>query len=657
MNICEHLTATARLFPDRDAIRFEGSTFTYAALDRMSHAASQNLTEAGIQPGDRVAIMLPNVPAFAVWYYAALRLGAIAVSMSTRSAASEIGFLVDDCGAKFFVTDDDTLPRIRSELPICVTHAVTTSDFGDTCLGVSLTVEKNVASDWVAARPNDPATILYTSGTTGFAKGATLSHMNVRSNVNAFNHLCNMQPCDRILLAVPLFHCFGQNALLNSVLNVGATLILQRRFDLYESKRLIADEQVTQLYGVPMMFQLLLDSCTIADLKTVSYCFSAAATLPMQVGDQWRQKFDMPINEGYGLTETSPFASYNHRLKFVPGSIGTPIDAVEMKIVDTETGEECLPGTLGEIVVRGPNVMLGYWNREEDTAAAIRDGWFHSGDIGRIDERGFFYIVDRVKDMIVVGGLKVYPAEVERVLLDQAMVTQAAVVGLEDDVFGEQVVAFVVFSERGEDDDAATLQTIKQHAQNHLANYKVPRIVVRIDELPRNASGKVLKRKLREYDLQVPNVAGDLEDSDDSERQSASQLRSPSLRKELETTHATNYLRVATHFVQQLVQEISQTDEMTDANERFLDVGLDSLMIVEMSNQIQVELGSKHDVPPTLVFDHPRICDLSEFLVAALTDQPASLPASADVSSDVRDDVDEMSEEDILEALMKELDS
>ena len=236
MNICEHLTATAKIFPDRPAIRFEETTITYARLDELSQTAAAVIAEAGVQPGDRVAIMLPNVPAFAVWYYAALRIGAIAVSISTRSAPSEVAYFIIDSGASFFVCEEVTRDNVD---PPCTT--VTTNDIGN-CSSVVPTENHTDQSSSNAthsgdhcatihnAQPNDPALILYTSGTTGFAKGATLSHANVRSNVHAFNHLCNMQPHDRILLAVPLFHCFGQNALLNSVLNVGATIVLQRRF-------------------------------------------------------------------------------------------------------------------------------------------------------------------------------------------------------------------------------------------------------------------------------------------------------------------------------------------------------------------------------------------------------------------------------------------
>jgi len=419
MNICESLTVTAKIFPDRTAIIFGDVSFSYAALNQRSIAAATVLRESGIGPGDRVALMLPNTPSFAIWYYAVLRIGAIAVSIGTRLAHSEVEFTVSDCAAKAFIAGESAAELIRS-LPETVELALPVADVdGDVCssgfsrnsedfrLEAVLQTAGQTSNCDHNADPKDAALILYTSGTTGFPKGATLSHGNVRSNVHAFNHLCNMQPDDVVLLAVPLFHCFGQNALLNSVLNVGGTLVLQQRFDLNESKQLIADHAVTQLYGVPMMFGLLLESCSTADLASVNYCFSAAAPMPIQTANAWREKFSLPI----------PFATYNHRLKFVPGSIGTAIDSVELKIVDTSNGvagESCPTGELGEIAIRGPNVMLGYWNRPEETAAAIRDGWFFSGDIGRIDEEGYLYIVDRVKDMIAVAGLKVFPAEVER---------------------------------------------------------------------------------------------------------------------------------------------------------------------------------------------------------------------------------------------------
>lgn len=642
MNISEHLSTTARIFPDNIAILFEGQAITYSELERKASAASRELLNAGIQPGDRVGIMLGNVPAFPVWYYAALKIGAIAVSISTRAADAEVAFLLEDCEASVLVSHSS-----QSSLPGCIKNSIETSDAGD----VSLEDPETAALETYNAAPDDPALILYTSGTTGFPKGATLSHNNVRTNVCAFNHLCNMQPDDRILLAVPLFHCFGQNALLNSALNVGATLVLQRRFDLNETKDLISRHAVTQLYGVPVMFQLLLNSCSPDELASVNYCFSAAAKLPLKLAEAWREKYELPIHEGYGLTETSPFASYNHRLKFVPGSIGTPIDAVEMKVVDTESGNDCAPGELGEIVIKGPNVMLGYWNRKEETAAAIEDGWFHSGDIGRVDERGFFYIVDRVKDMIAVGGLKVFPAEVERVMLEHPAVRDVAVVGAADDVFGEQVIAFVVLEEANI--AAGTLADIKEFTAQRLANYKVPRIVTRLEELPRNPSGKVLKRELREL------VAEGGFRNEEEQASPQTQLRAACLQQNLAGAYESNYEAVATKFVQELIQDILQTEEQPEPGDRFLDIGLDSLMIVEVSNQIQVELGNRTDVPATLLFDYPRVSDLSRYLLNQLTEQSAvsSRKIVSASNADLRAEIESLSEEKALEELMKELES
>ena len=668
MNICEHLFVTAKLFPDKEAVVFQGQRFTYAQLASMTAAAAEQLSAAGIERGDRVAIMLPNIPAFIVWYYAALKVGAIAVSVSTRLAAPEVSFLVTDCQAKVFIALQETLSVCENELPDCVTAKFVASENGEVDADSS-----TANTTFTNTQPNEAALILYTSGTTGFAKGATLTHANVRSNVHAFNHLCNMQPEDRILLAVPMFHCFGQNALLNSAFNVGATIVLQKRFDPVETRELIRDQAITQLYGVPMMFQLLQGICDPADMNSITYCFSAAATLPIQTATRWQEKFGLPINEGYGLTETSPFASYNHRIKFVPGSIGTPIDNVEMKIVDTQTGEPCSVGELGEIAIRGPNVMLGYWNRDEDTAQAIRDGWFHSGDIGRQDDSGYFFIVDRVKDMISVGGQKVFPAEVERVLLDDASVAQIAVVGLPDDVFGEQVVAFVIAAE-GVSNTEKVAGALKQLASQNLAAYKVPREFVFIDELPRNPSGKILKRKLREYDLSGHNDSSEKASANSNEKSTTASgtesqpKHTPQLRPQLQSAYPSSRKQIATQFVIELVKSLTQSDKPIASETRLLDAGLDSLMIVEMSSTIQTELGSEVEVPATLVFDHPKVGDLSEFLLTTICHDDASTkpapphlnfaqPTKATTTANSLDEINAMTEEQALEELMKELEA
>ena len=673
MNICESITTTARIWPDKFALISGDRRMTYKELNRLTSAAAEQLRNRDVTVGDRVALRLPNTPAFAVWYYAALRIGAIVVSVSTRLADPEVVSILEDCEASVLIVADDQ--DSLAQPPACLSSCVVTSTTGDHCDGTLLDVADEAAasaSTWHDAQPDDAALILYTSGTTGFAKGATLSHGNVRSNVFSFNHLCNMRPCDRILLAVPLFHCFGQNALLNSALNVGATLVMQNRFDLNESKKLIAEHKITQLYGVPMMFQLLHDSCQPSDLASIEYCFTAAANMPIQVAESWWDKFGMPVHEGYGLTETSPFASYNHRDRFVPGSIGMPIDNVEMKIVDTETGEECPAGELGEIAIRGPNVMIGYWNRPQDTALAIRDGWFHSGDIGKIDDDGFFYIVDRVKDMITIGGLKVYPAEVERVLLDHASIAQVAVVGIPDSVFGEQVVAFVVLADDADPDKALT--EINAYAAEHLGNYKRPRQFFPIDRLPVNPSGKIKKTELREVAAQSPTLlqASDTGQSLDGATSpaagsitvDASRLQPATLKSSLASAFPSEHAGIATEFVRETVARLAGLDELPKSDSRFLELGLDSLLVVELSGQVQVELGESVIVPATLVFDYPRVTDLAQYLVATIVPGASAAPTAGGVpepkhlkktGGDIRSEIEEMSDEEALEQLLGEL--
>ncbi len=663
MNICEHLTAAARLLPEKDAIRFEGSSWTYGELARLSAAAADRLTDAGVRRGDRVALMLPNVPAFAVWYYAALRLGGVPVSISTRLVGDEVEHIVRDCEPLAFVAAAGSSAGLGSGDSSRPIEVLETSECGRLCDGKELlAVGGEPVSDWVDTEPDDPALILYTSGTTGYPKGATLSHRNVRTNVNAFNHLCGMQPSDRILLAVPLFHCFGQNALLNSALNVGATLVLQRVFEPSATKQLIQQERVTQLYGVPTMFQLLHECCAPEEFSSVRYCFSAAAPLPVEAAQRWQEKFGLPIYEGYGLTETSPFASYNHRVLHRNGSIGTPIDGVEMRIVDTDSGNECPPGELGEIAIRGPNVMLGYWNRPDATAEAIRDGWFHSGDIGRRDDCGFFYIVDRLKDMISVGGLKVYPAEVERVLRELDGVADAAVVGVPDKLLGEQVVAFVILGSADKPGRESAAAAIQKAAHERLAAYKTPTAVLVLDELPRNPSGKILKTVLRE------RAQASLAEGTTAPREDAA---APRLRELLAKAHPNTRVAAATQYLQELVTSLTQSESSPDPEAGFLDSGLDSLLIVEMSNRLQAELGSDVEVPPTLVFDYPRLVDLAGFLVTAVYGEAAAPTGNGRQTSpsgttesvltiataDLCSEVESMTDEEADRALLRELES
>lgn len=638
MNICEHLTVPAQIFPEREALIFDGNRYTYTAIEGLSSRAACYLQDLGIQPGDRVAIALPNTPAFVVWYYAVLRVGAIVVSVSTRLTPQEIRFIVEDCAAVALVVVDSKSADLQSQMPSCLQHFIPVSEAGDKISDDLLKVSDSGSHNIYPTKPDDPAVILYTSGTTGFPKGATLSHQNVRATVHAFNNLCDLNKEDRILCSVPLFHCYGQNALLNSGFHAAATIVLQQRFDLNESKTLIADERVNKLFGVPTMFQLLEESCSRDDLKSINYSFSAATTLPQIVAERWQQKFKMPIYEGYGLTETAPFASYNHRLKFVPGSIGAPVDLVEMKVVHTETGETCAPGELGEIVVRGPNVMLGYWNRPDDTAIAIQDGWFHSGDIGRIDEQGYFYIVDRVKDMISIAGLKVFPAEVERTIHENVAVADVAVVGIGDDILGEKVVAFIVLDKDFQRDTNSThteiVEQLSEFCQQNLASYKMPKQFLLIDELPRNPSGKVLKRILRDradsmiteqqQETQVKTDKVDSASTEATKLEGSTQTVRTAWVTEILQSHPANRLREITLMLQQEVQQMLQMDELPNADERFIEAGLDSLLIVDLQERLKQQLGQAADLPATLVFDYPSIAELAAFLLTNLEEIEAN---------------------------------
>ena len=656
MNIYDHLARSAKILPHQPAILFESHAFTYEQLEKRATAAATLLEAAGVNAGDRVAIMLPNVPAFAVWYYAALRLGAIAVSLSTRLVESEVSFVINDCTAKVLIISSEPDRSFKTSGNLQRVFAV--DDLGCSCDGQDLKPGLESKPAIYNAQPDEPALILYTSGTTGFPKGATLSHNNVNSNVCAFNHLCEMSQQDVILLTVPLFHCFGQNALLNSGFNAGLTLVLQRKFDPQESKRLIVEHAVTQLYGVPAMFQMLNDCCSTEDLNSVGYCFTAASTMPVQIADRWQQTYGLPLYEGYGLTETSPFASYNHRLEFVRGSIGAPIDNVQMKIVDTQTKQDCAPDELGEIAIRGPNVMLGYWNRPEETAAAIVDGWFYSGDIGRVDESGYFFIVDRVKDMISIGGLKVYPAEVERVLLDVKGVRQAAVVGFSNGVLGEEVAAFLVKDDAADDSLNAEVKTF---CRQHLANYKTPKHIFWIDELPRNPSGKVLKTELR---AQQASLLSSVQNNGEDAQANAVD-RNRRLLPLLQSAYPSEQNRVASSYLQNVVCEITGDESKLNIDDPLLESGLDSLMLVELSHRLQIEVGDVTDISATVIFDYPTIGQLSEFLVGCLTDNntesiqrelTTARVSENSLDHQSEDEVAAMSEQQVLAALLKELD-
>jgi long-chain acyl-CoA synthetase len=493
MNVAQHLERSALLFPDEDALHFEGREWTYRALDEAVSRAAHALDALGMRAGARVALFLPNIPEFCVAYLAAQKTGAVAVSLSAMLRTEELRHVLEDCGAEVLFTTADLLPEaaplrdLLHHVVVCEGDAPGETTLASLCQGMPAAYRAR------EMEPGDPAALLYTSGTTGRQKGATLSHGNVVSNYHATRHCVGSRPGDRHALFLPLFHCFGQNFILNAALASGGTVLLHRRFDPEATPAALRAEGATHLYAVPTLYILLLNAgMSPARLPTVRFCFSAAATMPVEVARRWEEVFGLPVHEGYGLTETSPFAAYNHEFAHRPGSIGTPVENVEMRVVDADDRE--LPdGEWGEICIRGPNVMLGYWNRPAESAEALRGGWFHSGDIGFRAPDGYFYLVDRVKDMINAAGFKVWPREVEEVLYQHPGVRECAVVGLPDELRGETVAAFVVPRAPG-----LSGAEVESFCRDRMAAYKVPHRIEIVDSIPKSPTGKVLKRLLRE---------------------------------------------------------------------------------------------------------------------------------------------------------------
>lgn len=497
MNVAQNLEKSAEQFPSSLAVVFEEQTFDYAAVNAAANRVGSILRGLGVLPGDAIAIFLPNIPDFVFAYFGILKLGAVVVSISSRLRYGEVKFILDDSQPKVIITSSELL----GELPLDNGRVIVAvgDELPTGILSLNrLTADASPALQSADATADAPCAILYTSGTTGTPKGVVLSHGNVTSNVDAANLHCGIRQGQRMMVFLPLFHCFGQNAVMNCAIAAGATLILHRQFSPALILESIARNRVTHFYGVPTVFIHLLnmDRSTF-DLSSVVYYFSAAAKMPLEVAQRWRQMVGLPIYEGYGLTETSPFSTYNHATDYRLGSVGTAIRDVEIGVVD-EHDQRLSPGETGEIIVRGPNIMLGYLHHPEATAQAVRGGWFHTGDIGYMDDDGYVYVTDRLKDMINVSGLKVYPAEVENVIHQHSAVAEVAVYGLPDDTYGESVQANVVLKP----DTSVSEEDLIGFCAERIAAYKVPRCIHFVTAIPKSPTGKVLKREIVAQALQ-----------------------------------------------------------------------------------------------------------------------------------------------------------
>ncbi|GAB2996775.1 long-chain fatty acid--CoA ligase [Amycolatopsis acidiphila] len=498
LNLSVLLESTARAHPDRTAVVSGEQTISYAELDRKARQLAEAVRARGVRPGDRVALICPNLPEFPVVYFGLLKAGAVVVPLNPLLKERELEFIFGDSGAVAVFAWEGS-----EQLPVLDTARRAAA----AAPGTPEVIALGELADLLAPHPGtaateptgaeDPAVIIYTSGTTGTPKGATLSHVSLLLNARMKELLIPKHDHDVVLVALPLYHIFGQTSVLNGNIHGGATLVLLPRFDPGTALDLLIEHRVTLFSGVPSMFQAFLqvdpDGVRLRKAaETVRLITSGGAPLPVAVFERFDRLCGLQIRQGYGLSETSPtvtFCPWDEPIR--PASVGKPVWGVDIQVFDHQ--DQPVPaGTVGEIVIRGHCLMLGYFNRPEATAEAIRDGWFHTGDLGRFDEDGWLYVVDRLKDLILRGGYNVYPAEVEQVLLQHPSVAMTAVVGQPHERLGQEVVAYVV-PRTGHEVDVEELSAF---ARERLAEYKYPRRIIVQDELPMTSTGKILKRAL-----------------------------------------------------------------------------------------------------------------------------------------------------------------
>jgi long-chain acyl-CoA synthetase len=490
-NLASLLTDSAARDPQRTAIKLDDVELTYAQLDGASAHLAGLLAQHGFQPGDRVGVMLPNVPHFPIVYYGILRAGGVVVPMNVLLKEREVAYYLEDSGAKLLFAWADFGAEARPGAEAAGAELIEVDPLGFMPLVGAAEPRPELAE----VADDDTAVILYTSGTTGKPKGAELTHANLYVNAKTkLETLIQLSADDVILGALPLFHSFGQTAAMNAGLMAGACLTLLPRFDALKALQMMERDRVTVFLGVPTMYSAMLavPAAERPDTSSLRTCISGGASLPVEVLRAFESQFGTQILEGYGLSETSPVASFNHPdRERKPGSIGTPIRDVRMRVVDEQDAEVPV-GEVGEIVIQGPNVMKGYWNRPDATAEAMRGGWFHTGDMAKVDEDGYFFIVDRKKDLIIRGGYNVYPREIEEVLYEHPAVAEAAVVAVPHAQLGEEVGAAVALKAGTE----ATPDELQAFVKERVAAYKYPRHVWLVSELPKGPTGKILKREI-----------------------------------------------------------------------------------------------------------------------------------------------------------------
>ncbi|SDJ88223.1 fatty acid--CoA ligase family protein [Sediminibacillus albus] len=509
MNLSDQISVTAQQHPEKTAYIFEGKDTTYQQLESSISRFADSLQQMGYQKGDHLALAVGNSPYFIIGMYGALRAGITVIPINPIYTPDEMAYILQDGDVKGIITMDvlaakfeaisDVLTDVRHVI-IAETGEAVSQSAGDFLLKRMKPFAKMIEEgSSVFSRPqlkeNDTALVLYTSGTTGKPKGAMLTHKNLYSNAKDVADYLEMDGKDKVIAALPMFHVFCLTVALNAPLMNGGSVLIVPKFSPEAVFKIARKHGATVFAGVPTMYNYLLQTpgSHKEDFQTIRLCISGGAAMPVALLKNFEQKFQVMVSEGYGLSEASPVTCFNPLdRERKPGSIGTNIKNVVNKVVD-EFGEELPAGEVGELVVKGPNVMAGYYKMPEETEAILKDGWLYTGDMARMDEDGYFYIVDRRKDMIIVGGYNVYPREVEEVLYEHPEIAEVAVVGMPDRDTGEAVICFVV-----SENPSLSEEDVISFCQERLAKYKVPVALEFLAELPKNTTGKILRKQLRE---------------------------------------------------------------------------------------------------------------------------------------------------------------
>jgi long-chain acyl-CoA synthetase len=495
----------------RNALSFYGTTFEFGRLQALVEKMAASLAASGVSKGDRVALMLPNCPQYVISFFATVRLGAIVTQINPMYVEREIEHILNDSGAETIVAYAAVYERVKTVLPDSNLKTVIVVDFGDEPEGLDpghhtfgnfLSVDADPAPDVEIDPAEDVAALQYTGGTTGVSKGAMLTHRNLVANVQQTIDVFVRNPDQftgrRCVGALPFFHIYGLTCVMLFGIRLGTEQILLPRFEVAEALAVFENARPTMFSGVPTMYMALLASgedLRKHHLHDVMIFNSGGSALPVNLKRSFEERVGKPLFEGYGLSEASPVTHNNPPFlgEGREGSIGIPIPSTDARIVDVETGETEMPvGESGELIIKGPQVMKGYLNMPEETARTLKDGWLHTGDVAKMDEDGYFFIVDRKKDMIVASGYNVYPREVEEVLFEHPDVAEAVAIGVPDDYRGETVKAFVVKRSGA----TTTEEEILVFCKERLAPYKAPKAVEFRDDLPKSAVGKLLRRVL-----------------------------------------------------------------------------------------------------------------------------------------------------------------